>query len=64
MENKKKKHLTLKDVRIVFDPQSTDVFSSLLGDGQGNYNLFKMIIDPKEPEITQRIYANDYTNNY
>lgn len=62
MEEKKKK--SLKDLKIVFNPSDNTFFSSLLGDGQGNYNLFRMIIDPKAPDITQRIYDNDYRNDY
>lgn len=57
------KRKSLKDLKIVFNPNDNTFLSSLLGDGQGNYNLFRMIVDPKAPEITQRIYTNDYRNN-
>jgi hypothetical protein len=54
-----KKHLTLKDFN---NGINNALFSSLLGDGKGNYNLFRIIIDPNAPILTQRIYNNDYRN--
>lgn len=64
MEQKKSKPKTLKDMKITFYPYSNEIFSSLLGDEQGNYNLFRLILDKNAPEITQRIYANDDRINY
>lgn len=64
MEKEKRKPKTLKDMRITFNPNSNEIFSSLLGDEQGNYNLFRLIFDKNAPEITQRIYANDDRINY
>jgi hypothetical protein len=61
MEQGKRK--SLKDFKITFNPNDNTFLSSLLGDGQGNYNLFRMIVDPQAPEISQRIYTNDYRNN-
>jgi hypothetical protein len=63
MEKEKRKSLTLKEL-ISNEEMKKTLFASLLGDNNGNYNLFRLVIDPKAPEITQRIYANDYGNSY
>jgi hypothetical protein len=43
--------------KVVYNPNDNTVFSSRLEDDNGNVNLFKMIVDEKAPELTQRIYA-------
>ena len=63
MEQKKRKNLTLKDLISKEDMKKT-FFASLLGDDNGNYNLFRFIVDKNAPEITQRIYENDYRNSF
>ena len=47
-----------KNIKYVFNPDSNDFITSTLSDGNGNINLFRMIIDPKAPDLTQRIYTN------
>jgi len=44
-------------VKIVYNPKDNVFLSSKLQDDNGNINLFKMIVDEKAPELTQRIYA-------
>ena len=61
MEQGKRK-LTLKDL-LSGEELKKSLFASLLGDGNGNYNLFRIVVDPKAPEIKQRIYSNDYRNS-
>lgn len=53
-----KKHLTLKDLFKTSDLQNT-LFASLLGDDNGNYNVFRIIRGGNTPLLTQRIYEYD-----
>ena len=53
-----KKHLTLKDLFNTSDLQKT-LFASLLGDNNGNYNVFRVVRGGNAPLLTQRIYGND-----
>lgn len=53
-----KKHLTLKDLFKTSDLQNT-LFASLLGDNNGNYNVFRVVRGGNAPLLTQRIYEND-----
>ena len=62
MEQGKKK-LSLTDLLSGTELKKS-LFASLLGDGNGNYNLFRIVIDPNAPEIKQRIYTNDYRNSF
>ena len=50
-----KKHLTLKDLFNTSDLQNT-LFASLLGDNNGNYNVFRVVRGGNAPLLTQRIY--------
>lgn len=56
-----KKHLTLKDFNIIFDPNDNTLLSSKMSDNNGNINLFRLIIDPNAPLIRQRIGNNERT---
>lgn len=56
-----KKHLTLKDFDIRFDPNDNTLLSSKVSDNNGNINLFRLIIDPNAPLIRQRIGNNERT---
>jgi hypothetical protein len=56
-----KKHLTLKDFNIIFDPNDNTLLSSKMSDNNGNVNLFRLIIDPNAPLIRQRIGNNERT---
>ena len=56
-----KKHLTLKDFNIIFDPNDNALLSSKMSDNNGNVNLFRLIIDPNAPLIRQRIGNNERT---
>jgi hypothetical protein len=56
-----KKHLTLKDFDIRFDPNDNTLLSSKVSDNNGNVNLFRLIIDPNAPLIRQRIGNNERT---
>jgi hypothetical protein len=56
-----KKHLTLKDFNIIFDPNDNTLLSSKVSDNNGNVNLFRLIIDPNAPLIRQRIGNNERT---
>lgn len=56
-----KKHLTLKDFDIRFDPNDNTLLSSKMSDNNGNVNLFRLIIDPNAPLIRQRIGNNERT---
>ena len=56
-----KKHLTLKDFDIKFDPNDNTLLSSKVSDNNGNVNLFRLIIDPNAPLIRQRIGNNERT---
>jgi hypothetical protein len=58
MEQGKRK-FTLKDLPIKFDPNDNTFISSKLADDNGNVSLFKLIIDPNEPFIRQRINDNE-----
>jgi hypothetical protein len=53
-----KKHLTLKDLFNTSDLQNT-LFASLLGDNNGNYNVFRVVRGGNAPLLTQRIYGYD-----
>ena len=63
MENKGKKNLKLADL-LSGEELKKSLFASLMGDGNGNYNLFRIVRGGDAPLLTQRIYANDYRNNY
>lgn len=56
-----KKHLTLKDFNIIFDPNDNTLLSNKMSDNNGNVNLFRLIIDPNAPLIRQRIGNNERT---
>ena len=56
-----KKHLTLKDFDIRFDPNDNALLSSKVSDNNGNVNLFRLIIDPNAPLIRQRTGNNERT---
>ena len=56
-----KKHLTLKNFNIIFDPNDNTLLSSKMSDNNGNVNLFRLIIDPNAPLIRQRIGNNERT---
>ena len=56
-----KKHLTLKDFNIIFDPNDNTLLSSKMSDNNGNVNLFRLIVDPNAPLIRQRIGNNERT---
>lgn len=56
-----KKHLTLKDFDIRFDPNDNTLLSSKVSDNNGNVNLFRLIIDPNAPLIRQRTGNNERT---
>ena len=50
-----KKNLTLKEMLAMINPNDNTVLSSKLQDDNGNISLFKMLIDPNEPFVRQRI---------
>jgi hypothetical protein len=54
MEQGKRK-LTLKDIIMGFNPDSNAVLISNMQDDNGNASLFKLIIDPNEPFIRQKV---------
>ena len=72
MENQGKKQnkllnklLGLPDnVSVVFDTNNNTLLASKLIDDNGNQNIFRIIVDKNAPDITQRIYANDFRNSY
>jgi len=55
--------LVPEGTNIEFNPNSKALLISRLLDDNGNENIFKIIVDKKEPEIKQRIYTNDSRNN-
>jgi len=56
MEQGKRK--SLKDLISVQDLKNT-LFASLMGDNNGNYNLFRVVRGGDAPLLTQRIYGYD-----
>lgn len=62
MEQGKKKARSLKELLTGEEIKNT-LFASLLGDGNGNYNMFRIVRGGNTPLLTQRIYPNDFRNN-
>lgn len=56
MEQGKKK--SLKDLISAEELKKT-LFASLMGDKNGNYNLFRVVRGGDAPLLTQRIYGYD-----
>ena len=54
MEQEKRK-FTLKDL-LEMKKADNVIFSSLFGDNNDNYNLFRIVREPNAPVLTQRIY--------
>lgn len=45
-----------ENVNITFNPNDITLLSSLLSDGNGNYNSLRFVMDKNAPTIKQRIY--------